>query len=188
MNKKENIPVPAVMRAVGTIGDVIENLLLLIGAVILVVFFLSVVLDVAARTANRSLFWTQDAAIFSYFWCVFIAGAVCVRRNEHFNIELFSHLPRSAFVLKKLLVILVMLLFTFYITKYGWDYAIMSWTRRQSSSGLRLFYAIVCMPIAGVGFGYFLIEQILCLFTGRELSEISKKHARCREAADNEEG
>ena len=91
-------------------------------------------------------------------------------------------------MLKKLLVILVMLLFTFYITKYGWDYAIMSWTRRQSSSGLRLFYAIVCMPIAGVGFGYFLIEQILCLFTGRELSEISKKHARCREAADNEEG
>lgn len=187
MNKREIKPPPPALRLVGTIGDIIENLFLLLGAVILVIFFLSVVLDVGARTANNSLFWTQDMAIFSYFWCIFVAAAVCVRRNEHFNIELFPHLPKVAFVVKKTLVILVMLLFAFYITKYGWDYAIMSWTRKQSSSGLRLFYAIICMPIAGIGFGYFLLEQILCLFTGRELSEISKKHAARAKAADNEE-
>lgn len=177
MNEKEKRPVLPCLRKIGTIGDCIENLFLMIGALVLVIFFMSVVLDVGARTANNSLFWTQDTAIFSYFWCIFIAGAVCVRRNEHFSIELFAHLPKAAAFIKRLIVILVMCIFTYYITKYGWDYAIMSWTRKQSASGLRLFYAIICMPIAGVGFGYFLMEQLVCLFTGLNISDISKKHS-----------
>ena len=186
MNDKEKRPVSPYLRRIGMVGDWIENLFLMIGALVLVFFFMSVVLDVGARTANNSLFWTQDTAIFSYFWCIFIAGAVCVRRNEHFSIELFSHLPKAGAFIKRLIVILVMCIFTFYIAKYGWDYAIMSWTRKQSASGLRLFYAIICMPIAGVGFGYFLLEQVICLFTGHELSDISKKHSGDKVAGKKE--
>ena len=118
-NKEKSLPSPTLMR-VGKIGDIIENFYLLISSVILVVFFSAVVLDVGARTLNNSLFWTQDTAIFSYFWCVFIAGAICVRRNEHFSIELFHRLPGAARLVKTLLVMAVMFVFTYYLTKYGW--------------------------------------------------------------------
>ena len=170
-------PPSSALMAVGKIGDALENLLLVVGALTLLLFFFAVIYDVAARTLNNSVFWAQDAAIFSYFWCIFIAGAICLRRNEHFSIELFRHLPKKAAFVKRLLVILVMAAFTYYIFRYGWAYAKMSWTRRQAASGLRLSYAIISMPVSGVGFAYFLLEQMILLFTGRELQEISPKHA-----------
>ena len=175
-NTNKKVPSKALMT-IGKIGDVIETLFLFIGSIALLIFFYSVVHDVAARTLNNSVFWAQDLAIFAYFWCIFIAGAICLRRNEHFSIELFSRLPHLAATIKKLIVISVMVAFTYYIIRYGYAYTLMSWTRKQAASGLRLSYAIMVMPLSGIGFGWFLIEQLICLFTGLEISDFSKKHA-----------
>ena len=175
-NNEKKLPAKGLL-VIGRIGDVIENAFLVIGFIALLIFFFAVVFDVIARTVGNSVFWAQDTAIFSYFWCIFIAGAVCLRRNEHFSIELFQKMPKAMSFVKRLIVIIAVCAFAYYIVRYGWAYTLMSWTRKQSASGLRLSYAIAAMPISGVGFFYFLFEQLVLLFTGRELSEISKKYA-----------
>ena len=185
-NTNKKAPSAALM-AVGKIGDFVENAFLVIGSVALLVFFYAVVQDVAARTLNNSVFWAQDLAIFAYFWCIFIAGAICLRRNEHFSIELVSHMPRVVAFVKKLIIIVIMAAFTYYIVRYGYAYTLMSWTRKQAASGLRLSYAIMVMPLSGLGFGWFLIEQLICLLTGREISEFSKKHAAIKARKEAEE-
>lgn len=176
MKNEIRAPASGVLKLIGKVGDIIENILLVIGGLGLLLFFFAVVYDVAARVVHNSVFWAQDTAIFSYFWCVFIGGAICLRRNEHFSIELFNRLPRHMLFIKRLIVIAVLGIFTYYIFRYGLAYAKIGWTRKQAASGLRLSYAIIAMPISGVGFAYFLFEQIIMLLTGRNLSEISTKH------------
>ncbi len=185
MNDKEKRPVSPYLRRIGMVGDWIENLFLMIGALVLV-FFSCPWFWMWAHVRQTTPSFGPRIRQYSAISGAFLLPAVCVRRNEHFSIELFSHLPKAVAFIKRLIVILVMCIFTFYIAKYGWDYAIMSWTRKQSASGLRLFYAIICMPIAGVGFGYFLLEQVICLFTGHELSDISKKHSGDKVAGKKE--
>lgn len=174
MNRSsEKSPSPA-LCVVGRVGDVLENILLLVGGVFLVLFFLSVVLDVSARTLNSSLVWTQDAAIFSYVWCIFTTAAVCIRRNEHFSIDLFHHLPKAVKTIQQILIIVVLAIFALFMVRYGWEYAMLGLSRKSSSSGFRLFYAIIGIPLSNVATLYFLLEQVLCMIFGIKLSDISK--------------
>ena len=131
MKQPEKAPAAA-LRVMGGIGDLLENVLLLIGAAFVIAFFLAVVLDVTARTLNNSLIWTQDAAIFSYFWCVFTASAICIRRNEHFSIELFARMPKIVKTVQKLFILAVLFVFAYYMIRYGWEYSILGLTRKSS--------------------------------------------------------
>ena len=173
------------MKAVGKVGDLIENLLLLIGSICIVVFFLAVVLDVAARTANNSLLWTQDTAIFAYVWCIFTASAVCIRRNEHFSIELLSHFPPAVRKVQQILILIILFAFSFYMVRYGWEYSILGLNRSSSSSGFQLFYAIICIPVSSAASIYFLVEQVLCLITGTNMAQVSKNIAKLQKEGPN---
>lgn len=175
----------APLMLMGRVGDILEGLSILVGATFLIGFFAAVVLDVVARTANNSLTWTQDAAIFAYVWCIFTTSAVCVRRNEHFSIELFSRLPKAVKLIQRLFILAILFVFAYYMIVYGWEYARLGLTRKSSSSGFPLFYAIVCIPLSSVAMTYFLIEQLVCFILGVDLSQISKKMAK---KADEKDG
>ena len=176
-DRYEKIP-PAPLKLMGSVGDALENISILVGAIFLIGFFAAVILDVVARTINNSLTWTQDAAIFAYVWCIFTTSAVCVRKNEHFSIELFPNLPRMVKTVQRLFILVVLAAFAYYMIVYGWEYAMLGLSRKASASGFPLFYAIICIPLSSVAMAWFLAEQLVCLAFGLKLSQISKKTAR----------
>ena len=77
-----------------------------IGAVLLVLVFGSIALQIVTRFILRDpLFWTEEAARYLFVWLVVIGSAECIRSRSHITMDVFAQLlpPRPRLALSILL-------------------------------------------------------------------------------------
>ncbi len=113
---------------------------------------------------NNSLAWSDEVALLSFAWVVFLSGALTVQERGHVRIELFNEaLPaRLAHVIEVLIWLLVVFV-GIYMVYTGIEY--LQLTQGQKSSAMRypVWLRNITLPLSGAliviyGLGHALTE------------------------------
>lgn len=132
------------------------------GIVLFAVFILIVFLQVLSRNFFRiSLFWTQEIALLSFIWSVFLGGAVAVRQRKHYVTEIFpSHLVRINLILDLFADLVIFILIYVFIVS-GWNFSMMGFTRLSRVLLIPQAYFFFPFPVSGFFMLLFGIENLL---------------------------
>lgn len=146
----------------------------MMGTALLAVFFIAILIQIAARYAGIPLLWTEELANYSFIWAVFMGASAMVYHRAHFCFTFF----KDSFTGKKgaaydLFISLAMLCFTIPILYYGviivkefWDY---NWISLPMA---KMGYTWLCVPITGFTMTMYTIWQI-----GEDISKIREREA-----------
>ncbi|WP_101842204.1 TRAP transporter small permease [Halobacillus sp. Marseille-P3879] len=66
----------------------LERTQLALGILFLVIFFITIVIQVLTRFVGVSAIWTEEVATYSFIWSVFMGAAVMVNKRDHFQFDL----------------------------------------------------------------------------------------------------
>ncbi|GGK06363.1 hypothetical protein GCM10007063_31080 [Lentibacillus kapialis] len=130
----------------------IERTQIVFGVTFLVIFFLTVLLQIVTRHLSISVIWTEEVANYSFVWAVFMGAAVMVNRRDHFNFDILQKKlgGKKKFFLNMLNDI-ILVLFNITILYFGikvvqkfWDY---NWTALPD---MKMGYVWISIPIMAI--------------------------------------
>ncbi|MFQ3620460.1 MAG: TRAP transporter small permease [Spirochaetales bacterium] len=159
------------------LNDFIEKLFLTLGVGLLTVFIVAVFLQVVARNyLHLPLMWTDEVAVISFVWSVFLGAAVAVRRKRHYTVELFpSRLVRTNALLNVLADGACFFLM-YVMVVYGWTFTQMGLSRFSTALGIAKAYFFFAIPVSGTamvlfGFEVFVKDmgQLIHLLKGKKV-------------------
>ncbi|MFT4573419.1 MAG: TRAP-type C4-dicarboxylate transport system permease small subunit, partial [Marinomonas primoryensis] len=89
----------------------IAKLQITLGVLLLVIFLASTLIQVVTRYLGISVLWTEEVAVNSFIWAMFLGAAVMVRENKHFGFDVLTHylkgIKRSILVIFQNLIMLI---------------------------------------------------------------------------------
>lgn len=133
-----------------------------VGTLLLAVFFIAIVLQIAARYLQIPILWTEEVANYSFIWAVFMGASAMVYHRAHFSFTFFSEKFKGRTgALYNAGISCVLLVFTLFMTYYGvqivnefWFY---NWiTIPEMSMGLTW----LCVPIMGATMSLYSLKNI----------------------------
>lgn len=144
--------------------DYLQKLQLTIGVLFLSIFFVIVVLQVCARYLGFATTWTEEVAMYSFIWAVFMGASAMVYEKRHFAFTSLNENLKSE-KLKNILSIIIsiiMLIFSLLIIKYGIEITRQFWNYKWISlPKLTRGITWICLPICGLTSTIYLIELII---------------------------
>lgn len=143
------------------LNDFIEKVFLILGVFLLSVFILAVFLQVVARNyLHLPFIWTDEVAVMSFIWSVFLGAAVAVRRKRHYTVELFPPHWKRVNTILDTVSDLACLFFMYVMITYGYTFTYMGLSRFSTAVGIPKAYFFLAIPVAGVAMFIFSIELI----------------------------
>ncbi|WP_163527632.1 TRAP transporter small permease [Halobacillus ihumii] len=129
----------------------LEKIQLTIGVLFLLVFFITIIIQVVTRYIGVSAIWTGEVATYSFIWSVFMGASVMLNKREHFKFDLLLNKLQGKS--KKTLYLindLILLVFTFALFYFGiivtesfWNF---TWV---SLPQMKMGYVWISVPIMG---------------------------------------
>lgn len=107
--------------------------------------------------------WTEEVALFLFIWIVMLGSIIAVREGTHFHVALLPE-PRTrrARAAMRLIVHLAMGVLAWFFATDGWHYAFGFGARQVGDVvPVSLLVIYVTVPLAGIGWGIFLVERIV---------------------------
>jgi len=150
------------------IFSVLRKILIALGLILLV----AVTLQVAGRYVPfiPRWLWPLEVANWAMIWMVFIGASMGLRENRHFLVDLFlgKKLPEPFFVFLRVVYYAILGGVTLVFIFFGYSYLV-RWGLIQSSEimGINLGFLYASVPLAGVLWLLFLIENILKDLSGK---------------------
>jgi len=143
--------------------DLIERIQKFIGIVCLSVFIIVVIVQIIARYISVSVLWTEEIAVFSFVWAVFMGASIMVRKEAHFS---FDFLKTKLTGTKKYILDLVndilILTFTTYMLVYGQKIMITFWNYNwYSLPDFKMGYVWAVIPLSALLMSIYKIEHII---------------------------
>lgn len=107
------------------IRRVYANLEEIISVVLVSAVCIIVTLEVFYRLAlNAPLSWTEEASTILFVWITMVGASLALKRGEHFSVELLHNmLPPAARRGARVLVALLLILFSVLLIQQGWGMA-----------------------------------------------------------------
>lgn len=141
----------------------ISRLQITIGIGCLIIFLVSTLIQVGSRHLGISITWSEELAVNSFIWAMFLGAAVMVKEQEHFS---FSGLTEKLTGKKRsLLVILqntIMLVFCVLCSIYSVEITETFWNSRWISlPEFKQGYVWLVLPITFMTSAIYLIENII---------------------------
>lgn len=150
------------MRNLSKVNDVIEKIFLGVGVVLLAVFIVAVFLQVVARNyLHLPLMWTDEVAVMSFIWSVFLGSAVAVRKKRHYTVELFPPSWGRTNALLNIVSDLACFFLMYVMVHYGLSFTWMGFSRFSTALGIPKAYLFFAIPLSGVAMLVFGIEVLL---------------------------
>lgn len=142
--------------------DPVEALLMILCAISIVAFTLSVFLDVLTRTMGQPWLWLQQVTTAFFAWGVFIGMAAATRRNDHLYLteitKRMTGAPRSAIETFNRLIVLGVALAMVW---FGYQNALLDLGSFRMPSLIPLTVYSGIVPIAGALIALFAVEQLV---------------------------
>lgn len=161
---------------------------------LLLLFTVVVAYQVFARYVGfvpRAL-WTEEVARYAFIWMLFLGSAIAVRTLSHFTIDLLPNLSPRANKVVNVIVALLMLAIALLIFFGGIRFSQIGMNRVSTSSGIRLGYVYMALPVSGAAMVVFLLERLVNVFRGVELednpdavSEVDIEHVPASQREEN---
>jgi len=114
----------------------------------------------------RPVPWSDEAARFTLVWTSFLGAAVAVRKGSHFGVlMLLNKFPRSFRQMVLLGIALGMAAFAFVMVRIGWNLMTMAAVQTSPALRLRMSWIYSVIPISGVLMLFYLVLDVIDLFT-----------------------
>jgi len=131
--------------------------------ILLTVFFLAILAQIAARYMAIPLLWTEELANYSFIWAVFMGASVMVHYKAHFAFTLLIEKFRGrSSLVYDMAICAVLLCFTVPMTLYGvtivsefWDY---NWI---TLTWVKMGYTWLCLPIMGATMTLYIVAHVV---------------------------
>lgn len=141
----------------------LEKVQMTLGVIFLSIFFIAILIQIITRYLGVSVIWTEEVANYSFIWAIFMGAAVVVNRREHFS---FDFLTQKLFGKKRagllLLIDLIVALFAFFITLYGYEAVSTFWNYNWLSlPELKMGYIWIAIPIMGITMLIYSVNHIV---------------------------
>ena len=115
------------------------------------------------------ILWTEEVARFTFLWMLFLGAALAVRQGRHFTIDFFGHklegLPRR---LSQAFVIAVVTGVGAFMVMGGTEFFQMGMRRVSTTSGIRLSWIYLALPVSGALITAFGLEGLVKLLRGQQ--------------------
>ena len=133
-----------------------------LGTFLLAVFFVAIVVQIAARYLAVPILWTEEVANYSFIWAVFMGASAMVYYRAHFSFTFFSEKFKGRTgALYSAGISAILLCFTLAMTYYGvrivdefWFY---NWITIPE---MPMGYTWLCLPIMGATMSLYCIKNI----------------------------
>ena len=142
----------------------IQKIQILIGGLFLLLFLITVVVQMFTRYVGIIATWTEDVEMYSFIWAVFMGAGAMVYEKKHFAFTALSDSLKKAESVKKLSIIIsvIMMIFCMLMTYYGirltkqfWNY---TWVNIPK---FKRGITWICVPIAGITSSIYLLDSIV---------------------------
>ncbi|MDD3251624.1 MAG: TRAP transporter small permease [Lachnospiraceae bacterium] len=144
--------------------DWLQKIQIAVGGFFLSVFLITVVLQMGCRYAGIAATWTEDVAMYSFIWAVFMGAGAMVYEKRHFAFTSISDMMKNERVKSILAVIisLIMLYFAVLMIYYGYKVTKQFWNYTWVNiPKLKRGPTWLCLPICGVTSTIYLVQQII---------------------------
>ena len=144
-----------------------------INFVIIVLMYLllfSVALQIIGRYIHfiPRYLWAEEVARMSLIWVIFLGSMIGLKERRHFYVDF---LPRnlSPKVNRVLDILYYVFLFSvsYIFLRYGFRYWKMGTIQTSELTGLNLGWIHIAVPVAGLSWTLFLIEQVINIIRGK---------------------
>lgn len=127
------------------------------------------VFQVAGRLIGVVPSWTEEAIRFLFIWASCIGAAIGIKEHIHIGIDVVVNLGpfkvRKAFAV---LVQILLLVFDFFIIKYGFDMVAKTMTQPSPALRLPMAYVYLAVPVMGVLGIYYSVLEIVRIIREKE--------------------
>ncbi|SCZ76523.1 TRAP transporter small permease [Acidaminobacter hydrogenoformans] len=159
-----------------SLANALEKIQTIAGAIAISIFLITVIIQIAARFLKVPVMWAQDVSVYSFIWAVFLGAAIAVNGHQHFAFDsLRDHLKGRWKTAHGILIVVLMLIFTIAMSKYGIDVTKRFWNYQWVNiPSFKMGYVWIALPITGITMTFYLIthlfESIYSLIKGGEVS------------------
>lgn len=152
------------MGIIRVIDKIMQSICKKISLVLSIIMISSVFLQVMSRVLFKISFgWTEELCRYAAVWMVMFMAALAVRESSHITLSMVKDaLPHKAKVVLEKLGILIILIFSCYLVRYGFEYALSN--LNHVSTGMRLpkGLAYLCIPLGSI---ISVFNAVICLFS-----------------------
>ncbi|QTQ15584.1 TRAP transporter small permease [Treponema parvum] len=141
-----------------------QKIQILIGGLFLLLFFITVAIQMFTRYVGIIATWTEDVEMYSFIWAVFMGASAMVYEKKHFAFTALNDSLKKVQSTKKLSIVVsvVMMIFCILMAYYGtqltkqfWNY---TWVNIPK---FKRGVTWICVPIAGITSTIYLLDSIV---------------------------
>lgn len=127
----------------------IEKVQISLGLIFLLVFFLSILVQIITRYLGISVIWTEEMANYSFIWAIFMGAAVMVNRKEHFTFDILQKkLSPKLRIFLNLFIDTILIVFNALLFFYSIEILERFWSYNWTSiPSLKMGYVWITIPI-----------------------------------------
>lgn len=146
-----------------SLANALEKMQTLAGAVAISIFLITVIIQIVARFMKVAVMWAQDVSVYSFIWAVFMGASIAVHNHQHFAFDsLREKLKGRSKVVHHIVIILLMLVFTLAMSKYGIDVTQRFWNYKWVNlPNMKMGYVWIAMPITGITMSFYLVTHLI---------------------------
>jgi TRAP-type C4-dicarboxylate transport system permease small subunit len=159
-----------------SLANALERVQIFVGTIAISIFLITVIIQIGARFAKVAVMWAQDVSVYSFVWAVFMGASVAVNSEQHFAFDSLREKLKGRWkTAHAILILLLMLIFTLALSKYGIDVTRRFWNYQWVNlPNMKMGYVWITLPITGITMSFYifahLFENIYKLIKGAERS------------------
>lgn len=141
----------------------LEKIQLWLGAVFLVIFVITTLLQVSTRYLGISATWTEEISVNAFIWSMLLGAAVMAKRKQHFSFNLLN--GQLSLQKRPLLVILqdvIIMTFCAFCLVYSVEITNTFWNSRWITiPSLKQGYVWLILPTTFLSIFIYLLEDVI---------------------------
>lgn len=142
--------------------DALEFVLLVVSGLTLLMFTVTVLLDVVTRLLGAPILWLQEATLIAFVWGTFIGASVAQRRREHFVVTSLSvKAGQKRRAVTEMALGLILIGIGMMLVVFGYENFQMGFGNRLPVTGLPLAALTGAIPVFGALVTVFTVERLV---------------------------
>ncbi len=141
----------------------LQKLQIAVGGFFLLVFLVTVTFQILSRYLGIVALWTEDVAMYSFIWAVFMGAAAMVYERRHFAFTSLSDmLTGNKKTIIAIIISCIMLFFAILMLYYGYKVTKQFWNYKWVSlPDFKRGPTWLCLPVCGATSAIYLINHII---------------------------
>jgi len=142
----------------------LQKIQILVGGFFLSIFLIAVLIQISTRYLGISATWSEEIAMYSFIWAVFLCSGAMVLEKKHFAFTSFSDSMKNekSKAILSILISLIILFFSILLLYYGiiiskkfWNYTWVNIVQFKRGP------TWICVPICGLTSSIYCIYNII---------------------------